>query len=165
MENVIKKLDSLGIKYKRYEHKAVLTCQESTALLPKDMEGVRTKNIFLRDRKKENYILVVVEENKLIDYKELSNSLNLKSLKMADQQDLKDYLDVEIGALSMLALFNDKDKKVRLIIDKDIWDKEAFDCQPNQLGVVFLIWKEYWLKIFNNLNIKPDIIKIPEKEI
>lgn len=165
MEDVIKKINDLGIKYKRYEHKAVLTCLESTALLPKNMEGVRTKNIFLRDRKKENYILVVVEENKLIDYKELSNLLDLKSLKMADQQDLRNYLDVEIGALSMLALFNDKYKKVRLIIDRDIWDEEAFDCQPNQLGVVFLIWKEDWLKIFNNLNIKPDIIKIPEKEM
>ena len=165
MEDTIKKIDGLGIKYKRYEHKAVLTCLESTALLPKDMEGVRTKNIFLRDRKKENYILVVVEENKRIDYKELSNFMNLKSLKMADQQDLMKYLHVEIGALSMLSLFNDKDKKVKLVIDKDIWSEEAFDCQPDKLGVVLLIWKEDWLKIFNNLNIKPDIIKIPEKDI
>jgi Ala-tRNA(Pro) deacylase len=163
MEDVTKQIENLGINYKRYEHKAVLTCQESTALLPKDMEGVRTKNIFLRDRKKENYILVVVEENKLIDYKELSNIMNLKSLKMADELELKKYLDVEIGALSMLSLFNDKDKKVRLVIDKDIWDEEAFDCQPNTLGVVFLIWKEDWLKIFDSIKIKPDIIKIPQK--
>lgn len=163
MEDIIKQIDDLGISYKRYEHKAVLTCLESTALLPKNMEGVRTKNIFLRDRKKENYILVVVEENKLIDYKELSNIMNLKSLKMADEQELKKYLDVEIGALSMLSLFNDEDKKVRLVIDKDIWYEEAFDCQPNKLGVVFLIWKRDWLKIFDHLKIKPDIIKVPEK--
>lgn len=165
MENIIKKLKDLGIEYERYEHRAVLTCQESTALLPKDMKGVRTKNILLRDRKKENYILVVVEENKLIDYKELSKITNLKSLKMADENELKEYLDVETGALSMLALFNDREKRIKLIIDKDIWDEEAFDSQPNVLGVVFLIWKEDWLKIFNYLGIEPDIIKIPEKEV
>lgn len=163
MEDLIKKLKDLGIKYERYEHRAVLTCQESTALLPKDMLGVRTKNILLRDRKKENYILVVVEENKLIDYKELSKITDLKSLKMADEEDLKKYLKVETGALSMLALFNDKDKRVKIIIDENIWDEEAFDSQPNQLGVVFLIWKEDWLKIFNYLKIDPVILKIPEK--
>lgn len=165
MEDIINKLRKLGIEYERYEHRKVLTCQESTALLPKDMKGVRTKNILLRDRKKENYILIVVEENKLIDYKELSKALNLKSLKMADEEDLKKYLGTETGALSMLSLFNDNEKRVNLIIDRDIWNEEAFDCQPNQLGVVLLIWKEDWLKIFNYLDIEPEVINIPEKEM
>lgn len=165
MKDIIEILESMEIKYKRYDHKEVKTCLESTALLPKDMEGVRTKNIFLRDRKRENHLLVVVEENKMIDYKKLSNILDLKSLGMGDQEELNRYLKVEKGALSMLSLFNDEKKEVKLIIDKDIWGEVAFDCQPDLLGVVLLIWKEDWIKIFKNLNIEPLIIKVPEKEI
>lgn len=70
MDEIFEMLKKLGIEYKRYDHAPVKTCAESTALLPKDMPGVRTKHLFLRDRKKENYFVVVVDENKMVDLEE-----------------------------------------------------------------------------------------------
>lgn len=163
MDEVLEILKKLGIGYKRYDHAPVKTCRESTELLPKDMPGVRTKHLFLHDRKKKNYFVIVVDENKMVDLKALSTKLNVKSLSMASQEELMEYFGVEAGALSMLAFINDKENRVSLIIDEDIWDEEAFDCQPNVCGVVLLIMREDFIKIFDYLKKKPEIVHIPEK--
>lgn len=165
MEEVFNMLKELNIKYMRFDQEHVTTCKESTEQLPKDLKGVRTKHLFLRDRKRNNYVLVVVDENKMIDLKALSNSLELKSLSMAGTDELWEYFKVEEGYLSMMSILNDKDKKVRFIIDKDIWEKEAYDCHPNAQDIVLVIDFEDWLKIFNYAGREPEIIHIPEKEV
>lgn len=163
MEEVFKILHELGINYLKYEHEPVTTCAESTALLPDDIPGIRTKHLFLRDRKKQNYLMVVIDETKLVDLKTLSNQLDLKSLGMASSEELMEYLGVEVGAVSMLSFLNDNENKVRLLIDEAIWDAEAFDAHPNKAGIVLSITKTDWLKIFKYLNREPEILPIPEK--
>ncbi len=67
-------LDSLGIRYDKYEHKPVYTCEEASAL-NLDIQGIETKNLFLRDRKGKRHFLVAVPENKSVDLKRLSTVL------------------------------------------------------------------------------------------
>lgn len=165
MEDVFKILNDLGIEYKKYEHEPVKTCAESTALLPDDMPGVRTKHLFLRDRKRKNYLVIVIDENKLVDLKQLSEKLDLKSLGMASEEELYKYLGVEIGALSMLSFLNDKEHKVQFLIDEAIWNSDAFDCHPNVGGIVLLINKKDWLKIFDYMGREPKVVAIPEKSL
>lgn len=163
MENVLELLDQMNVKYRKYEHEPVKTCAESTALLPKDIPGVRTKHLFVRDRKKESYFLIVIDETKLVDLKLLSARLNVKSLGMASEEELKRYLDVEVGAVSMLSLLNDREHRVRLLMDEAIWNEEAFDCHPNVNGIVLSIEKEHWMKIFQHMDRAPEVMPIPEK--
>lgn len=164
MKEIYDMLEKLNVKYQRFEHEPVKTCAESTALLPPDLPGVRTKHLFLRDRKKRNYFLVVVEENKMVDIKGLSDMLEAKGLGMANEDELKEYLNAPAGALSMLALVYNRDNFVKLVIDSEIWEAEAFDCHPNQNGIVFLIMREDWLRIFDYLGIEPVVKSIPSKE-
>ena len=163
MDEIFETLDRLDIKYQRFEHQVVKTCAESTALLPDDLPGIRTKHLFLHDRKRQNYFAVVVDENKLVDLKRLSEQLCVKSLGMASEQELKEYLKVDAGALSMLTFLNLKKNGVRFLIDEAIWDAEAFDCHPNVNNIVLLIYREDWMKIFNYIETKPEVIPIPEK--
>ncbi|HSQ90469.1 YbaK/EbsC family protein [Romboutsia sp.] len=165
MEKIFEILEDLAVNFKKYEHEPVKTCAESTALLPDDIPGVRTKHLFLRDKKKKNYFVVVVDENKLVDLKSLSNQLDVKSIGMASEEELKEYFKIEVGSLSMLAFLNVKDSNVRLLIDEEIWDKEAFDCHPNVNNIVLSINKEDWLKIFNYMKRTPEVIFIPEKQL
>jgi Ala-tRNA(Pro) deacylase len=165
MEEIFKILDDLGIKYDKYEHEAVKTCAESTALLPKDLPGIRTKHLFLHDRKRQNYFVVVVDENKLVDLKRLSEQLDVKSLGMASEEELKEYLNVDAGALSMLTFLNLPKCSVRFLIDEVIWDAEAFDCHPNINNIVLLIYRDDWMKIFDYMENKPQVVSIPEKLI
>lgn len=158
-------LDELGVSYERFDQPPVDTCAESTALLPDDLPGIRTKHLFLRDRKKKHYYLIVVDEKKQVDLNELAVQLNEKRLQMASEEDLKKYLQVEIGAVSMLSLINDPDGFVQLLIDQEIWKAESFDCHPNKKGIVLLIKKTDWLHIFKKINRTPDIVSIPGMEV
>lgn len=164
MDEVFNMLQKLNVKYLRFDQEHVTTCKASTEQLPKDLKGVRTKHLFLRDRKKNNYVLVVVDEDKMIDLKALSEVLELKSLSMASTSELWDFLKVEEGCLSMMSILNDKEKRVRFIIDEDIWEKEAYDCHPNALDIVLLIDFKDWLKIFKYVEREPERIHVPEKE-
>ena len=40
------------------------------------------------------------------------------------------YLDITPGSVSVMGLMNDKDNKVRLLIDEDVLQQEYFACHP-----------------------------------
>jgi Ala-tRNA(Pro) deacylase len=40
------------------------------------------------------------------------------------------FLDLYPGSVSVLGLMNDKEKRVRLVIDEDVLKEEMFGCHP-----------------------------------
>ena len=61
---VLDKLNELGLEYFIYEHPPLRTVEESKALRG-EMHGGHTKNLFLRDKKKNNYVITVNENQKI----------------------------------------------------------------------------------------------------
>lgn len=163
MDKVFALLDELKINFIRCDHEPVETCEASTALLPPDLKGVRTKHLFLKNKKGDELFLVVVDETKLIDYKALAEILEIKRLGMANEELLEQVLGVGLGEVSMMSLLNDSEKKVQLVIDSAIWGEKAFDCHPNQSGIVLVIDKADWQRIFTHLNVVPQFILVPAK--
>lgn len=129
MNSVIDLLNTHQILYTRHDHPPVYTCAQASAL-DHDFEGEHTKNLFLRDAKKKNYLLLVISEAKQVNLKSLGEKLGLGKLSFASPDDLKAILDIEPGAVSPLALINDKAHSVRLFIDKDIWTGAPLQCHP-----------------------------------
>lgn len=43
---------------------------------------------------------------------------------------MEDYLNITPGSLSLMGLIFDKDKKVHLVIDREVLDEEYFGCHP-----------------------------------
>lgn len=126
--DIFKILDELKIKYDVLEHQAVYTVEEAKQL--EDMiEGLGCKNLFLTD-KKENYFLLVLEENKKANLKELAKLLNVSKLTFASEEALQEILGLEPGSVTPLSIINDKENKVLLIIDNDIVDKKIL-VHPN----------------------------------
>ena len=126
--DIFKILDELKINYDVLEHQAVYTVEEAKHL--EDMiEGLGCKNIFLTD-KKGNYFLLVLEENKKANLKELAKLLNVSKLTFASEEALQEILGLEPGSVTPLSIINDKEKKVLLIIDNDIVDKKIL-VHPN----------------------------------
>ena len=126
--DIFKILDELKIKYDVLEHQAVYTVEEAKQL--EDMiEGLGCKNLFLTD-KKGNYFLLVLEENKKANLKELAKLLNVSKLTFASEEALQEILGLEPGSVTPLSIINDKENKVLLIIDNDIVDKKIL-VHPN----------------------------------
>jgi Ala-tRNA(Pro) deacylase len=118
-----------GIKYDRHDHPAVYTVDEARRLVP-PLPGAKTKNLFLRDKKGKQHYLVVVPAAKRVDIKALSSVMGSNRLSFGSAERLNKYLGVEPGAVTLFAIFNDPDHSVELVVDKSLWQSDAFQFHP-----------------------------------
>jgi Ala-tRNA(Pro) deacylase len=121
-------LGGLGIGYELHTHPPLLTVEDQQRHCA-PMPGAHIKNLYLRDQKKNNY-LVVAEQNLPIDLKQLSERLNSSRLSFGSPDRLMQYLGVRRGAVSPLTLINDTEQKVQLVMDKALLDQEQINLHP-----------------------------------
>ncbi|BEU88931.1 prolyl-tRNA synthetase associated domain-containing protein [Selenomonas sp. TAMA-11512] len=115
--DILKLLDELHIPYEKTEHEPVYTVAESRELHIADtLEGSPCKNLFLKSKKGEFFLLVLPAE-KRADLKQVAASLGLPRLSFASEQELLDILSLHPGSVTPLSLVNDTEKKVTLILD------------------------------------------------
>jgi Ala-tRNA(Pro) deacylase len=122
-------LDSLDIKYKRMDHEHAET-MEACEEIDKIMDVVMCKNLFLCNRQKTSFYLLMMPGDKKFKTKELSSQINSARLSFAESEDMLKYLDIEPGAVSVMGLMNDKDHAVQLLIDEDVLMDEYIGCHP-----------------------------------
>ena len=95
-------------------------CIEIDALL-----GVMMcKNLFLCNRQKTKFYLLMMPGDKKFKTKELSSQINSARLSFAEEDSMLQYLDIEPGAVSIMGLMNDREHNVTLLIDEDILKDE-----------------------------------------
>ncbi len=150
------------IEYERHDHPPVFTCEEADRLVP-DSPGAKTKNLFLRDKKGRRHLLVVVGYEKTVDLKALSSLVCINNLSFASPKRLKKYLCVEPGAVTVLGVINDLNKEVEVIIDKDLWNSNAFRCHPLVNTSTLAISKENLKRIFDITEHEIRIVDVPSK--
>lgn len=123
------RLAELGIKTTTHRHPAVHTIEESRALRG-DLPGVHIKNLFVRDKKRSFWLITVLEERQ-IDLKVLKDRLDASgNLSFASGEYLQDILGVEAGAVTPLAVMNDKEGAVKAILDSAISKAELVNAHP-----------------------------------
>ena len=129
MEAFYQFLEGNHISYTRHDHAAVYTVEEADRLVPK-LSAAKTKNLFLRDDKGKRHFLVVVPGHKQVNLKTLKDWMGVKRISFGSPGRLKKHLGIEPGAVSMLALYNDRLHNVEVFVDQDLWASESFQCHP-----------------------------------
>ena len=122
-------LDSLGIEYIRTDHEHADTmeaCNEIDAIL----EVTICKNLFLCNRQKTAFYLLMMPGDKKFKTKELSAQIGSARLSFAEPEDMLKNLDIEPGSVSIMGLMNDKEHAVQLLIDEDVLKDEYLGCHP-----------------------------------
>jgi Ala-tRNA(Pro) deacylase len=122
-------LDANDFAYRRIEHPAVFTCAEAELHRPK-LTAVSTKNLFLCDKKKRHYFLMVTSCEKTVRLDDLKEQLGVSHLRFGPEADLERLLGVGRGSVTMMGLVNDTNHLVALWIDDKIWAGEQFLCHP-----------------------------------
>lgn len=123
-------LDSLHVPYQRLDHDAMSTieaCHEVDKLL-----GIEIcKNLFLRNAQKTDFYLLMMPGNKKFKTAILSKQIGSARLSFAEPEFMEQFLDITPGSVSVLGLMNDKEHRVRLLIDKDVLENhEYIGCHP-----------------------------------
>ena len=98
--------------------------------IPRRTVPFNRKNLFLRDKRGERHILVVVPHEKSVDLKAFAAVLGIKKLALASPDRLKEHLGIEPGAVSILGIVNDKRKKVEVVVDQAVWKADTWQCHP-----------------------------------
>ena len=122
-------LDGLGVAYTRVDHDfadTIEACEAVEAVLGEKI----CKNLFLCNRQKTQFYLLMLEGEKVFKTKDLSKQLGVARLSFADAADMERYLDITPGSVSVMGLMNDHDGDVRLLIDEDLLGEELFGCHP-----------------------------------
>ena len=124
-------LDRLGIDFDRTDHPdrpatSMEVCAEVDAIL-----GVRIcKNLFLCNRQKTSFYLLIMPGDKPFKTKELSGQLGVSRLSFGDEAAMAELLDLRPGSVSVLGLMNDRERRVQLLIDEDVLKEPLFGCHP-----------------------------------
>ena len=116
--NIYDVLDKLSISYEEITHDAVKTVKEAKEI-ENMIDGVPVKNLFLTDNEN-SYYLIMLEAHKRADLKKITRLVNKKHLSFASVNDLKDILKLDSGSVTPLGIINDRDNKVKIVIDKDL---------------------------------------------
>lgn len=122
-------LDSLGVKYERIDHEAANT-MEACEEIDRAMDAVICKNLFLCNRQKTDFYLLMMPGDKTFKTKELSSQIGSARLSFAEESYMEEFLDITPGSVSIMGLMNDKDNRVRLLVDEDVLKGEYVGCHP-----------------------------------
>ena len=122
-------LDRLGIHYQRTDHERADNMEACNAI-DAVLGVIICKNLFLCNRQKTAFYLLMMPGDKKFKTKELSAQINSARLSFAEPGDMLRLLDIEPGAVSIMGLMNDRDREVRLLIDEDVLKDEYIGCHP-----------------------------------
>ena len=121
-------LDGLGIRTTTIEHPAVHTVSQAKQQRGR-LPGAHCKNLFLKDRK-DRLWLVVADEDRAIDMKQLRHRIGAHHLSFGKPDLLMEVLGVEPGSVTLLALINDTDRRVSVVIDATLMAADVLNCHP-----------------------------------
>ena len=122
-------LDELNIQYDRVDHDAadtIAACHQVETVLESEI----CKNLFLCNRQKTQFYLLLMPGSKPFRTKELSAQIGSARLSFASEEYMEQFLDLTPGSVTVLGLMNDTDNRVQLLIDEDVVKDEYFGCHP-----------------------------------
>lgn len=140
-------LDSIGVDYDRLDHAPAMTMEVCDAVNAafgrmtleefkaedsndRTKHAIICKNLFLCNRQKTKFYLLMIPGDKKFLTKNLSAQINSARLSFADAEDMQKFLDVTPGSVSVLGLMNDHDRVVQLLIDSDVLQSEYVGFHP-----------------------------------
>ena len=128
-EDLFALLDSLGIKTTTVTHPPLYTVADSQSLRGQ-IDGGHTKNLFVKD-KKDNYFLLTLSEEATVDLKTVHHLIGGASkVSFGKPEALMDLLGVVPGAVTAFGPINDSQSKVKVFLDADLMAHETINCHP-----------------------------------
>tara|TARA_E500000081_G_scaffold147603_1_gene172067 strand:- start:201 stop:719 length:519 start_codon:yes stop_codon:yes gene_type:complete len=155
-ESLIEKLESLDIAFTVHYHPPLRTVEDSKEYRD-NMPGMHVKNLYLRDKKKRNY-LIVAEEDRMIDLKSLHSTIGSDRLSFGSADRLFEMLGVRPGAVSPFTLINDTEHRVSLSIDAELMTADSLYFHPLVNDTTLGVTPEGLLRFLADTGHQPQLI-------
>jgi Ala-tRNA(Pro) deacylase len=103
---------------------------EACAAIDESLQATICKNLLLCNRQGTDFYLLMTPGDKVFKTSELSKKIGTSRLSFAKAEAMEALLDITPGSLSVLGLMNDRENRVRLLIDEDVLRGEFIGCHP-----------------------------------
>lgn len=153
------RLTELGISTTTVEHPAVFTVGESDQL-HRAIAGGHTKNLFLKDGKDKLW-LVVAESHTPIDLKALPKAIGSARLSFGKPDLLMDALGVTPGSVTALAVVNDTDRRVSVVVDRRLMQYDVINCHPLENTATTSLQRDDLIRFMTACGHPPSIVDLP----
>ena len=127
---VLNYLDSIGVAYELLRHEAVVTTEESRAIVHVD-DCASCKSLYVKDKKSDNFYMVVLPFDKRANMRGLASYVGCAKFEFATEEKLYEDLQVHRGSVSPYAFLNEKPTySAKLLIDEDVWNANKVKFHP-----------------------------------
>lgn len=158
-EAIYDKLDELGINYQRVDHDHADTMEDCLAV--EAVLGAKIcKNLFLCNRQKTQFYMLMMPGDKPFRTKNLTAQLNCARLSFGDADKMQEYLRTTPGSVSALELIFDTDLDIRLVIDNDLMKDEYISGHPGISTSTLRLSREDMLKYIKATGHTPTFIDL-----
>jgi Ala-tRNA(Pro) deacylase len=127
-EELLRRLDVLGIAHRTYSHPPVFTVGEAAALRG-SLPGGHCKSLFLKDKKGGLWLAVMLEERRC-DLKRLAVRLAAPRFSFGGAEELFAALGVRPGSVTPFALVNDRQCRVSPVLDAEMLEHDPVNYHP-----------------------------------
>ncbi|PQD96726.1 prolyl-tRNA editing protein [Pradoshia eiseniae] len=162
MEQYLKVYDALhkvNIPYEIVEHPPALTTEEADNYIV-GKEGVRTKTLFLTNKKKTAYYLVIMDDAKRLDMEYLAEILNEKRISFGSPERLMKKMGLPPGVVSIFGLLNNDEQDIKVYLDKEMLSERLMSFHANDNTKTIFISTEDMYKFITSIGYEYNIVEL-----
>ncbi len=157
---LLARLADLGIEIAMHRHPALHTVEESRALRGA-MPGSHIKNLFLRDKKRSQW-LVTVPEDASVDLKALRHILGARgNLSFGSAELLETSLGVKPGSVTPFAVLNDVEAVVTMVLARSVLEQNPINAHPLHNEATAAIGRDELVRFLDACGHPPQLIDLP----
>lgn len=149
-------LDRLGIAHSTREHEAIFTV-EAGAQIKAQMPGGHTKNLFLKDKAGQLFLICALGSTQIAVNK-LHPHLEAKRLSFGKPELLAEALGVTPGSVTVFSVLNDVEGRVTLVLDKALFDDPLVNFHPMINTATTTIASEALIKFVKDTGHEPIVM-------
>lgn len=149
-------LDRIGVAHRTLDHPAVFRVEEGLeikAALP----GAHTKNLFLKDKKGQLW-LISARQDTVIPLNRLHPVIGSDRLSFGAADLMFETLGVTPGSVTAFGLINDRDHRVRFVLDKALDDAEVVNFHPLANTATTAVSRDGFRAFLAALGVEPMVV-------
>ena len=152
-------LTKMNIPFEVVEHPPAWTTDEADKYID-GKEGVRTKTLFLTNKKKDAFYLVIMDGEKRLDMGHLATILNEKRISFGSSERLMEKLGLSPGFVSIFGLLNNDEHDIKVYLDKEMLSERLITFHPNDNTKTLFISTEDMYKFINMIGYEYKIVEL-----
>jgi Ala-tRNA(Pro) deacylase len=149
-------LDAHGVDHLTIEHPPVFRVEEGRGIKAA-MPGGHTKNLFLKDAKGQLWLISALGET-AIDLKRAAPAMRAARLSFGSPDRLWEALGVRPGSVTALALLNDRERRVRLVLDAALMRCDPLNFHPLSNDATTAVSRDGFLRFLAALGRQPQVV-------